>query len=160
MGKVFSGCEVVELAIQIEKNGVEFYKELALKTGDRKLKDTFEYLAGEEGKHIEVFKELFNSVCEYKPKEAYPDEYFSYMNSLASQYVFTRKDKGAEIAKTVKSDMEGIEIGIKAEEDSINFYEEIKKIVSESDQSMVGEVIKQEKDHWKKLTDLKKEMRP
>ena len=33
MGKVFSGCEVVELAVQIEKNGVEFYKELASKKG-------------------------------------------------------------------------------------------------------------------------------
>ena len=78
------------------------------------------------------------------------------MNALASEYVFTQKDKGSQIAKTVTSDKEAVELGIGFEKDSIVFYEGIKKVVPEYELKIIDELISQEQNHLRQLSDLKK----
>ncbi len=155
MGNIFAGSEVVEIGIQIEKNGKDFYDTMSGQTKDPKAKDVFKLLAGEEAKHIVAFQEILSSVEKYEPPEAYPGEYFAYMNALAGNSVFTQKDKGRELAGKVKSDKEAIEIGITAEKDSIVFYEGMKKVTPEFNQKIINEVIAQEQGHLKKLLELK-----
>ncbi len=154
MGNIFAGSEIVEIGIQIEKNGRDFYKEVLENSKSEKAKEIFRYLADAEEKHIDVFLALLDSVNEYTPEEAYPDEYFAYMNSLASAYVFTKEDVGKDIGKSVKSDAEAIETGIKFEKDSILFFEGIKKVVPGADQAIVDALIRQEEEHLEKLEEL------
>lgn len=158
MGNIFAGSEIVEIGIQIEKNGRDFYNIVAKQSKNQKAKEIFEYLAGEEEKHIAVFKKILDSVTKYEPPESYPGEYFAYMNALASEHMFTQKDKGRQIAKKVTSDKEAVELGIGAEKDSIVFYEGMKKVVPEYDLKLVDELIKQEQDHLRQLSDLKKNL--
>lgn len=155
MGKTYSACEIVELGIQIEKNGKDFYRGLAARANDGGVKQVLEYLAGEEEKHIEVFREIFSSSCDYEPEKAYPDEYFSYMNSLASSYVFTEKDKGREAAEKVTDLIAGVEMGVGFEKDSILFYQEMRSHVPESSRGLVDRLIEEEKRHLRKLLDIK-----
>ena len=156
MANIFAGSEIVELGIQIEKNGRDFYNAIAKQSKSQKAKDIFKYLAGEEEKHIAVFQKILDSVHKYEPPESYPGEYFAYMNALASEYVFTQKDKGSQIAKTVTSDKEAIARGMGFEQDSIIFYEGMKKVVPEYDLEVVQQLIEQEQDHLRQLLDLKK----
>jgi rubrerythrin len=95
-------------------------------------------------------------VGKYEPPEAYPGEYFAYMNALASEYVFTQKDKGAQIAKDVKTEKEAVGLAIRFEKDSIIFYQGMKKVVPEYDSSIVDGLIAEEQNHLKQLTGLKK----
>lgn len=155
MGMVFAGTEIVELGIQIEINGRDFYNVLVSKSKSPKAKEAFKYLAEAEEKHIAVFKDILDSVHKYEPKQAYPQEYFAYMNALASEHVFTKKDKGKEIAKNVKDDNQAIGLGIGFEKDSIIFYEGIKKIVSERDRNIIDKLIAEEQSHLRQLFDLK-----
>lgn len=155
MGNIFAGSEIVEIGIQIEKNGRDFYNLLTRKSKNPKAADIFRYLAKEEEKHIAVFQNILDSVEKYEPAESYPGEYFAYMNALASEYVFTQKDKGEEIAKKISTDKEAIELGIRFEKDSIIFYEGMKKVVPTSDLKVVEELIAQEQNHLRALTDLK-----
>jgi rubrerythrin len=158
MGNIFAGSEVVEIGIQIEKNGRDFYSAIARQSNNQKTKQVFQYLAGEEEKHIAVFQKILDSVNKYEPPESYPGEYFAYMNALASENVFTQKDKGSDLAKKVTSDKQAIELGIGAEKDSIVFYEGIKKAVPNYDLKVLDELIAQEQDHLRQLTDLKKSL--
>ncbi len=158
MGNVFSGSEIVELGIQIEKNGRDFYDTLIKMSKNKQAKDIFKYLAGEEERHIAAFKKILDSVGKYEPPEAYPGEYFAYMNALASDYVFTQDNKGTEIAKETKNDSEAVDLGIGFEKDSIVFYEGTKKAVPEYDQKILDGLIAQEQDHLKKLSELKKSL--
>jgi rubrerythrin len=80
------------------------------------------------------------------------------MNALASEYVFTQKDKGTHIAKTIKSDMEAINMGIGFEKDSIIFYEGMKKMVPEYDLEVLDELIAQEQKHLMQLLELKAQL--
>ena len=155
MVNIFAGSEIVEMGIQIEKNGRDFYNTLAKQSKNQKPKDTFKYLAGEEEKHIAVFQKILGSVHKYEPPETYPGEYFAYMSALASNYVFTQKDKGDEIAKNTKTDREAVDIGIGFEKDSILFYEGMKKVVPPYDHKTVDELIAQEQGHLRQLSDLK-----
>jgi len=158
MGNIFAGSEVVELGIQIEKNGQDFYNTLSAQAKSDKAKGLFEYLAGEEARHIQVFKKILEKTTKYEPAGLDADEYYAYMNSLASEHVFTQKDKGAEIAKKVKSDKEAVQMGIGFEEDSIIFYMGLKKIVPEYDQATLGQLIQQEEQHLRQLIEIKSKL--
>jgi len=155
---IFAGSEIVELGIQIEKNGRDFYNALVEQSKNQKAKEKFKYLAGEEEKHIAVFQKLLDSVHKYEPPETYPGEYFAYMNALARDYVFTQKDKGREIAKNIKGDKEALKLGIGFEKDSILFYEGMKKVIPEYDHKIVDELITQEQDHLRQLSELKESL--
>jgi len=155
MEKHFSGCEIVEMAIQIEKNGKEFYSILADRADNPDASGVFKCLASEEDKHIEVFREIFKSVCVYTPKEAYPEEYFAYMNMLAREYVFTQKNTGIKTAQNIKNYSDGINLGIAFEKDSILFYEGARQVVPEKDKPIIEKLISEEKDHLAKLSGLK-----
>jgi rubrerythrin len=154
-GNIFAGSEIVEIGIQIEKNGRDFYNIMANQSENLKAKELYKYLEGEEKKHIAAFQRILDSVQKYEPPEAYPGEYFAYMNALASNYVFTQKDKGKEIAKKMFSDREAIDRGIGAEKDSIIFYEGMKKVVLEHEHKVIDEIIGQEQEHLRKLSELK-----
>jgi len=155
MGNIFAGSEIVEIGVQIEKNGRDFYNTLASQSKSEKSKDIFKYLAEQEEKHMEVFQRILGSIEKYEPPEAYPGEYFAYMNALASESIFTKEGRGKEIAKKTKDDKEAIDIGIGVEKDSIVFYEGMKKAVPEYEQKVIDEVIMQEQGHLKQLLDLK-----
>lgn len=155
MGNIFAGSEIVEIGIQIEKNGRDFYNTLEKQLKNSAASGIFKFLAGEEEKHILAFQKILDSVEKYEPAESYPGEYFAYMNALAGEYVFTQKDKGEEIAKKIKGDKEAVDMGIGFEKDSIIFYEGIKKAVPEYDQKAVDELIIQEQSHLAKLINLR-----
>lgn len=155
MGNIFSGSEVVEIGIQIEKNGRDYYTTLMNQSKNEKARELFKFLAGEEEKHIATFQKILSGVQKYEPQGLDSDEYYAYMNNLASEHVFTQEDKGAEVAKAIKSDKEAIDKAIGFEEDSIVFYEGVKKIVPPFDVEVVEGLIAQEQNHLKQLIELK-----
>lgn len=158
MENIFAGNEVVELGIQIEKNGLDFYSTLAKQTKNESARGLFQFLAGEEEKHIKIFQGILIKAEKYEPQGLNADDYFAYMNALAGEYVFTKENKGKEIAKKVKSDKEAVDMGIGFEKDSIIFYEGMKKTVPEFDYKILDELIRQEQNHLRQLSDLKKKL--
>jgi rubrerythrin len=155
MGNIFAGSEIVEIGIQIEKNGRDFYNALVRQSKNPAALRIFKYLAGEEEKHIAVFQNILSKTERYEPIGLDADQYFAYMNALASGYIFTQKDKGEEIAKKIKSDKEAVDVGIGFEKDSIIFYEGMKKTVPDYDQKIVDGLIAQEQTHLMQLIELK-----
>jgi len=158
MGNLFAASEMVEVGVQIEKNGRDFYSTLSKQSKSQKAIDIYKYLAGEEEKHIVVFQAILDKIANYEPAQAYPGEYFAYMNALAGDYVFTQKDKGKEIAARVKDDKEAIDLGIGFEKDSILFYEGMKRLVPEYDIKIVDQLIAQEQGHLRQLSEFKKQI--
>ncbi|MBE0477678.1 ferritin family protein [Candidatus Aerophobetes bacterium] len=157
MANIFSASEVVQLGIQIEKNGKDFYSRVSTISKSDTAKKIFQYLADEEEKHIKVWEDILSEVGEkYEPPEVYSDEYFSYLRALSEEYVFTKEKKGEELAKEVKDEMEAIEIGIDAEKDAILFYSEMKKLVLKGAHETIDKLIHEEQKHLSQLSQLKK----
>ncbi|MCX5709151.1 MAG: ferritin family protein [Candidatus Omnitrophica bacterium] len=156
MGNIFSGSEIVEIGIQIEVNGRDFYSSLAKRALSPKAAKIFNFLAGEEERHILIFQKILEKVEKYEPQGLDADEYYAYMSSLAKEYVFTQKDIGAGLAAKIKSDKEAADVGISHEKDSIIFYEGMRKTIPEYAQGVISELIQQEEEHLKQLLNLKK----
>ncbi|MDP8229691.1 MAG: ferritin family protein [Candidatus Gorgyraea atricola] len=155
MANLFSGPEVVEIGIQIEKNGKAFYDGVVKISKSQKAKEIFEFLGGEEDKHIKRFENLLAQVKKYEPSEAYPGEYFAYLRALSEGYVFTKANKGAEIAKGIKSEKDAVDAGIGFEKDSILFYHEMKKFALEGEQKIIEKLLEEEQSHLRKLIELR-----
>jgi rubrerythrin len=155
VGNIFNASEIVEIGIQIEKNGRDFYNTLVNQSENQAAIGIFKFLAGEEEKHISVFQKLLGSVESYVAPESYSGESEAYMKALAGEYIFTQSNKGQEIAKTIKSDLQAVERGIGFEKDSIIFYEGIKQFMPEHDLKTIEALISQEKGHLSQLTGLK-----
>ena len=153
----FSGSDIVEFGVQIEKNGRDFYNALLKCTGNIKLKETFKFLAQAEEEHVKDFEKILDLVEKHEPSQVFTQEYFGYMKASAKQYVFTEKDTGREIAENVKSESDGLDLGIDFEKKSIKFYQEMKKCIPEEGQGLLDELISQEEGHLKNLERLKSE---
>jgi len=155
MGNIFAGSEVVEIGIQIEINGRDFYNTLLKQTKNPKAAEIFKFLSQEEERHIKAFQGILEKVRKYEPQGLDSDEYYAYMNALASEHVFTKKDQGVKIAQLIKTDKEAIQKAIGFEEDSIVYYEGVRKVVPDFDQKVVDELIAQEQNHLRQLIELK-----
>ncbi|MFC1624459.1 ferritin family protein [Candidatus Omnitrophota bacterium] len=156
MGNIFSATEAVEMGVQIEKNGRDFYSGVAGSSKNPKAKELFEFLGGEEEKHIKRFEAILSQVKKYEPSEAYTGEYFAYIKTLSEEHVFTKENKGVDIAKGVENDKDAIELGIGFEKKSILFYEGMKKVILEGEHKIIDKLIEEEKGHLAKLSELKK----
>ena len=154
MPDFFSASDIVEFAVEIEKNGKDFYETLAADSKDEKLKETFRSLANAEGQHAQVFSKILERLGPFNPKEAFNDEYFAYMKSIADEHVFTKALNGHEIAKSITTNDKAIAMAIAIEKDSIAFYNQMKKVVNKNEHLIINEIIANEYQHLKTLEDL------
>lgn len=155
MNDTFSSSEIVELGIEIEKNGRDFYSVLMAKSKDEGARQVFAYLVKAEEKHIKAFQKLLEKADANKSQEMVSDEYYAYMRALAGGYVFTQANKGKLLAEKIKSDREAIEQAVGFEKESIIFYEGMKESVPAAERSVIDELISQEHKHLRKLLLLK-----
>jgi len=155
MGVLFSGRELIDIAIGIERNGAAFYHSLAKSTGNEIAKAAYQYLAGEELKHIQVFQSMLGSVADYRPPDTYTEEYDLYLRALIDSRVFTDDQTAYEMAQRVTSDAEAIQIALGAEKDSILFYSEVRDLVRRSDRELINKIIEEERSHLRQLSELK-----
>ena len=158
MGIFFSGRELIEIAIGIEKNGARFYDSLTDSTKNLGGQGTYKYLADQEREHAAIFQKMLGSVSEYKPPETYTDQYNLYLKALVDSLVFIDDKVVLKMARNVNSDAEAIQIGVGAEKDSILFYVEVRDLVRRSERKVVSKIIEEERSHLRQLTEIKKSL--
>ncbi|MFH0855870.1 MAG: ferritin family protein [Candidatus Omnitrophota bacterium] len=156
MGNIFAGSQIVEIGIQIENNGRDFYNTLLKQSGNQKAREVFRFLAGEEEKHSKVFQGILDKTQGAEPQGPDAGDYLGYMKALAGEHVFTQQGRGEDIARGIKSDKEAIETAIRFEQESIVFYSSMKRVVPEYDHKIIESLIMQEEEHLKQLLGLKK----
>ena len=156
----FSGKEILEIALKIELNGEIFYGEASKKATDSNLKALFAYLQNQEKKHYEDFNNLSHLIKEDNIRGLSrlidAEEISLYLHALANSNVFTDPEAGATLGIAIKDDSEAIEIAIGLERDSILYYNEMLKIVKEEDKGLVENIISQEKEHERLLSEMRK----
>jgi rubrerythrin len=158
MSIFFSGTEILEVAMGLERNGEVFYKAMADKTPGRDAKATYDYLAGEERKHLNTFKSMQDSAGSYQPPETYPGEYMLYLKSLIDNAVFKDSADAQRRADGAAGESEAFDIGIQAEKDSILFYTEMQNFVGTNDRKIVNDILNEERTHLKQLAELKQQI--
>ncbi len=143
----YSGLEIVEIAVRIEENGNEFYTAAADMIGESTdTKGLFLDLAEKEVMHISIFQKLAEKF-DAESFDFQTEDASEYINHLASSHIFGKPESGIELAKTVKTPREALEIAFKFENDSVAFYTEMLKYARSDSKKLVQQIIDEEKEH-------------
>ncbi|MFH2068692.1 MAG: ferritin family protein [Candidatus Omnitrophota bacterium] len=152
----YSACEIIKVAIDIEKNGYQFYTEASKLTRSKSVAELFRSLAGEEIQHQIFFEGLAKliSQCEVNGTTR-PDEYLA---AIADASIIQQKRGMKAIAEKRLTDQEALDIAVQVEKNAILYYTELLRFVTEKEKGMVEELVAEEKKHLTKLTSIAKNL--
>lgn len=155
MAKIDKISDLLEIAVRIERNGLDFYKALTSSAENPAAKDTFSFLAAEEEKHLGVFRKMLEEVAEYPPRFTYPGEYELYLEGVASRSIFTQEKMQDKKINSCQDISQAVEVAMDFESQSILFYDELLGNFQGQARKELDKVIKEEKGHFAKLADIK-----
>ena len=126
--------EVVQAAMQLEKDGIAFYQDAATKTSSDLVRKMFESLADDEYDHIEWIKRSVPGVTEVQKinRQLY--------DRLRPIFADVPEATLRELAKS-KSDVDAINFAISIEQKSIDAYEEWSKNAEAPDVRVLCDIL-------------------
>lgn len=150
----FTGEEILEIALQMEKSGKEFYEKALPYAADSKLQEMLIYLAQEEEKHLQTFRELGEKLSYYfSPLENYAGEYEDYIKSLVNSHIFNLSEV-EDLVKGIKNDQDILKFALGFEKDSIVIFQEFKNVANKAGAELIEKLINEEKQHILKISAL------
>ncbi len=154
MSMLFSGNEIVDIAVKIEESGQAFYLAAAERAEDDNLAKALKKLADDEVEHKNTFQSLFKAEDSYSLVPGYSEEADAYIKAIAGAQVFAPGKSVADIAKGARDIFEALTLAMGAEKDSILYYTEIARWVQPKDKDIILSVIAEEKRHLRDLLRL------
>jgi rubrerythrin len=158
MGGLFKAREVINMAIDIGKNGSTYYDTLVECAENAEVKSIYKDLAKIQREHIMIFQDTLGSVDDYQPPETDTHDYEAYMKALVDSLIFTDVKVACDMARNMSHDVEAIQTAIRAEKDSILFFTEMLDFVHASARDIVTKLIAEEKSHIIHLIELRKNL--
>ena len=158
MSIIFSGNELLNIAISIERRGMTFYDIMAKSTDNEVARAVFEALVDMEREHIRIFEDMMDEIDSSHTSESQSPELSGYVQALIDDAVFTDDMITSEMATQADSDIKALELAISAEKDSILFYYEMKDLMPKQTQTAIQRIILEEKSHLQQLTEVKKRL--
>jgi rubrerythrin len=157
MAGIFQVNEVVSIAVEVEKRGEGFYRDMASRARSPKVKEAMEFLAGEEVKHQRVFSQMLSRLSPLKPPAGSLEaDYWAYVNDLIDSHFLFDAPLGKKLASSVESDREALHLAMGFEKESILFFTEMKGLVPAEEARAVDGCIQEERKHLRKLAELLK----
>jgi rubrerythrin len=142
---MFQIREIIDLAIQIEKNGEKIYRNALHLASNPSISALLQKLADEEVQHIEWFSELkqkINSTIDDTQLEAMGK---SILNSVLGNQTFSLED--VDFAKIIHID-DLLKLAIEFERDTVLFYEMICPLIDDVGASdHLDKIIEEENQH-------------
>jgi rubrerythrin len=158
MSMRFNADDVLEMALEIERNGAAFYTRAAELQQDPHGRATLLELAAMEEDHEKTFADMRDGLTAEERKETTHDPVGQlplYLRAMADKQVFDTKASPADRLTGKESVADLLRYAIGMEKDSIVFYIGLQELVPERvGAARVGHIIKEEMGHIATLGDL------
>ena len=152
---ILTAAEAFKWALEIEKNGEVFYKNVAAKSADPEVKALFEDLAAQERGHYQLFQKMLEEV---KPEPDLSnveyDEYQVYLQVALADALFAGPDKGLTLAKQAQDRETALRAAMGFEKDTLLFFYDLREMVSAAERRDVSDIILEEKNHLRRLAKM------
>lgn len=146
--------ELVTFAIDIEIQGAAFYQTMVERTTNLEAKRLYSLLNIEELAHQQKYQRMLTEVSAIvAPDTVYSEDYYLYLRAIVEKIIFDPREALKE--KALQSDAEVIDFALGKERDSILYYTEMKKFVSEKQHEIIDKIIFEEQLHIIKLLDIR-----
>lgn len=155
---VFRASEILDMAVQIERQGLEFYETCLAHASHPLVLKALQFMAEEERRHVEIFEHMKRGLEQYDPPESYPGELQAYLESFVKDRVFARPEEALEQARSLVDVDQAIDLAIGFEKRSILFYSAMKQVVRPSEREQTERVIAEEHAHIRRLLALRRDL--
>jgi rubrerythrin len=156
---IYSVNEVIEFAVQIEKNGYAFYHEASKRKDlDAKAKEFIEFLRDQELDHEKTFLGLRDDNDMQNLELTQDWELVAeYLKTIIEGRIFNNEDSAIKKATSAKDLKEIIDHAISFEKDTLLYFHAINDTVSNAKaKQALRKIINEEVSHVLKLNDYKK----
>ena len=138
--------EVLEMAVQTEKLGFQFYTSMAEKfKDDAGLVKLFTTLASKERSHEKIFSNLKNKVVTSGTEAVEWQEVSNYMRAFVESEFFLGKGKALPSMDNLKTVKDAVRFAMSFEKETLLYFLALRGVVKEKE--LVDEVINEEKSH-------------
>lgn len=157
--KVFDPADIANFAIRVEENGEKFYRYAATISEDEETRYLFNFLADEEIKHKHYFQSVLSRMDAIGGFnfETYQGEYMQYIQDYLDRKVIFSKKAEKEF-EAITDILTAVNFAMDRESDSILYYSEIKNMVPEAQHDKIDQIIEEERRHFLKLSNFRKEL--
>jgi rubrerythrin len=134
MGISFNADEVFEMGMDVEKNGEAYYNKAAELAVDPEVKKVFEYLAGEEKTHWEIFKQMRDELGgETTSPTVIDSEGLNnlYLEALVKSRLFSNVREAEKVAEEAADPISALNAALTFEKDTILFFLGMKTLTRE-----------------------------
>lgn len=146
---MFSIADIIEMAIQIEKNGESVCRKVLAKNVDPDLASLFEWMAEQESNHVKWFQKLKRTTVASNLNSQLEKMGRSLLRDILGEQGFSLSD--ADFSK-IKTKKDLISLLIEFENDTILFYEMIKTVVDDQTTlTYLDMIIEEERKHSNEL---------
>lgn len=138
--------DIYEFALKMEKDGEDFYRELAAKAGDKGLEGIFNMLADEEVRHFEILQQMQkNSAGNYEVQDSF----------AAVKNVFEKMREDSDGLKLDSNQAANYRKARDIEKDSAGFYrEKAEEMSDETNKALLLKLAEEEERHYVILDNL------
>lgn len=150
MAETYNADEVFEMAEQIEREGVHFYKAAAKNAETKESKKFLNDLANMEAAHLATFKEMRRQLAQDEHEMLFdPDEIVArYLDAMVKGRVFDNHPEHDSPLHGLTKLKDILKVAIAAENTSIAFYFGIlQSIRADEDKKAVKAILNQEMKH-------------
>jgi len=131
----------IEIAIKMEKDAIDFYKEAAEKTRHPVGKKMFLSVTEDEKRHLQMLSQIFKEV-DIKISEVNP------MQNVKTVFE-SMKDQMMERIAATKDELEAFKIAMHMEKEGIEFYQKAESgAKAEKEKALFERLIKEEQQHY------------
>jgi len=154
----FNADELLEMALEIEQNGAEFYKRAAEMGQSQSERAMLLELAAMEEDHEKTFAEMRSGLTDGERKETTYDphgELPSYLQAMADKQVVKKGEKPADRLTGEETIEDILRFAIGLEKDSVVFYLGLQELVpARLGRERIDDILKEEMNHIAQLGDL------
>lgn len=138
--------EILEMAVQTEKLGHQFYTGMADKfRSDQGLVKLFTALASKEKVHEKTFGDLKSMASKKGVEPVQWEEVTNYMRAFVESEFFLGGSKALPAMDHVKTVQDAVKFALGFEKETLLYFWELRSLVKEKE--IVDEVINEEKSH-------------
>lgn len=158
MSMIFNADDIFEMALEIERNGANYYRRASDMTADAHAKATLLELAAMEEDHEETFTKMRAGLTEEERKKMTYDPYDElplYLRAMADKNVFDTKTDPAKKLTGEENLEDVLQFAIGMEKDSVVFYLGLQELApARLGGERIKDIVKEEMGHLSTLSNL------
>lgn len=151
--------EILEIAIEAERQGAAFYERLADSAQDERVKEECRRLVTFEREHEKTFRRLLGqrdvqqALDSLQPSQS-SDEYREYFSALVHSNMLPDEEAARRLAEEAASEADAVTIALQMEKNTILFYQELQNLLGQ-EAGVLQTILDEERSHVYELNELK-----